>query len=306
MANEIYDTLEKDNIYEINKFKNKDTSFIVFNHINEKNTQYNKKIPDFLPSPEELENDLECLRLASSNQILLHLVEQSSFAYDIDNHGKIMRLVANFKGGGANKLATERPENVDKSSHSGIALGAHTEAPYHCTTSSEDGHSPAPSSLILTAKFNPLSEPTTIIPIAPILNKLNFEEILALTTKNFDFTRSETFTDGKGAEGKNTSILDIDKMGRFSMKYNSYRFTVNPNAPLFVKKAFKNFELFVNEAKMIKVSLSPNKTIIINNNTSLHCRDVIKDNRRLLIRLFGYSSDINPIILREQPLLIQG
>lgn len=91
---------------------------------------------------EELEENLECLKLAASNQILLATVEQFAFAYNIDNHGKIMRLVGNFKGGGATKLENEDVSKVDKSSHSGIALGAHTEAPYHAATKIFNNHSP--------------------------------------------------------------------------------------------------------------------------------------------------------------------
>ena len=82
-------------------------------------------IPHVLPKHDELEKEFTCLRLASRNQILLHLVGHQAYAYDIDNQGKIIRLVGNFKGGGETKIEDE-PEKVaiELSSHSGLALSA--------------------------------------------------------------------------------------------------------------------------------------------------------------------------------------
>jgi hypothetical protein len=38
----------------------------------------------------------------------------------------------------------------------------------------------------------------------------------------------------------------------------------------------------------------------------LHCRDVIQDNRRVLIRIFGISKFSSSIVLSDDPLLLQG
>ncbi|HEZ0152263.1 hypothetical protein [Neisseria meningitidis] len=46
--------------------------------------------------------------------------------------------------------------------------------------------------------------------------------------------------------------------------------------------------------------------MIINNTLALHCRDVIQDNRRLLIRIFGYKNNIEYISLEDDPVLAQG
>lgn len=87
--------------------------------------------PNELPDLASLENRHDVLCLAARNQILLKLVDNSSFAYDMDNEGKLVRLVANFKGGGLTKINAE-PDIKELSSHSGLALGPHTEAPYWC------------------------------------------------------------------------------------------------------------------------------------------------------------------------------
>jgi hypothetical protein len=55
--------------------------------------------PNELPDLTSLENRYDVLCLAARNQILLKLVDNSAFAYDMDNEGKLVRLVANFKGG---------------------------------------------------------------------------------------------------------------------------------------------------------------------------------------------------------------
>lgn len=36
------------------------------------------------------------------------------------------------------------------------------------------------------------------------------------------------------------------------------------------------------------------------------CRELIRDNRRLLFRLFGYSQFAQPVVLNEYPLLVRG
>lgn len=112
---------------------------------------------------------------------------------------KNISVVKNSKSGRTTKIENENP---DKSSHSGIELTAHTEAPYHTVTKVVDNHSPAPSSLILTARWNPLNEPTSLIPISRILRQLTLEETMALTTESFKFTRSETFNEGQDLEEK--------------------------------------------------------------------------------------------------------
>ncbi|MGU3311141.1 hypothetical protein [Acinetobacter sp. M5A5_2a] len=257
-----------------------------------------------LPSLEILEKDIDILTLASSEQIILALLEEDAFAFDIDNVGKIVRVVANLKGGGATKIENENP---DKSSHSGIELTAHTEAPYHTVTKVVNNHSPAPSSLILTARWNPLNEPTSLIPISRVLSQLTIEEILALTTESFNFTRSETFNEGQGSGGENVSILEVDKYGYKAMKYNSYRFTPNENASIKIKNAFYKFESIVRKTSIVNsINLNPNTVLIINNSLCLHCRDVIKDNRRTLVRLFGYRKNLDYIVLQKNPLIVKG
>ncbi len=134
--------------------------------------------PNELPDLASLENRYDVLCLAARNQILLKLVDNSAFAYDMDNEGKLVRLVANFKGGGLTKINAE-PEIKELSSHSGLALGPHTEAPYWCAVNAKDGHSPSPSSLILSALWNPSLEPTRVIPLPPILEKIGVTHCLA-------------------------------------------------------------------------------------------------------------------------------
>lgn len=261
--------------------------------------------PDELPDLTSLENRYDVLCLAARNQILLKLVDNTAFAYDMDNEGKLVRLVANFKGGGLIKIDAE-PKIKELSSHSGLALGPHTEAPYWCAVNAKDGHSPSPSSLILSALWNPSLEPTRVIPLPPILEKMGFTQCLALTTGNFRFTRSDSFVSGKGEDGRNVSILEFDDKVGFAARFNSYRFSVNENASTFVKQAYTTLCQGVDEATPTEYTLTQESAMVINNTRGLHCRDVIKDNRRALVRIFGLSKFSSPIVISDDPSLLQG
>jgi hypothetical protein len=263
--------------------------------------------PTTLPEIHELEGDFHCMRLASRNQILLKLVQHNAFAYDIDNEGKIVRLVGNFKGGGKEKLRNEDcARQIELSSHAGLRLGPHTEAPYHCSIKSVDGHSPAPSALILTARWNPENEPTCVIPAGQVISKIGALSALALTSNSFNYSRSDSFVTEKGEDGVDVSILDFDENGSFALRYNAYRFLLNERASDIIKDAFSRFREEVDHAEILKISLQPTTALLINNCRALHYRDVIEDNRRLLVRLFGYSRFATPIVLNNDPLLVQG
>jgi hypothetical protein len=261
--------------------------------------------PNELPDLTSLEKRYDVLCLAARNQILLKLVDNSAFAYDMDNEGKLVRLVANFKGGGLIKINAE-PEIKELSSHSGLALGPHTEAPYWCAVNAQDGHSPSPSSLILSALWNPSLEPTRIIPLPPIFEKIGVTNCLALTTNNFQFTRSDSFVSGKGEDGRNVSILEFDDKVGFAARFNSYRFSVNENVSTFVKTAYTALCQGVAEATPAEHTLTQESAMVINNIRALHCRDVVKDNRRVLVRIFGLSKFSFPIVISEDPLLLRG
>ncbi|MDB5998260.1 MAG: hypothetical protein JWP42_5396 [Pseudomonas sp.] len=261
--------------------------------------------PDELPDLISLENRHDVLYLAARNQILLKLVDNRAFAYDIDNEGKLVRLVANFKGGGVIKINAE-PEIKELSSHSGLALGPHTEAPYWCAMNAKGEHSPSPSSLILSALWNPSLEPTRVIPLPPILEKIGVTNCLALTTPNFQFTRSDSFVSGKGDDGRDVSILEYDDKVGFAARFNSYRFSVNEHVSTFVKTAYSALCQGVAEAAPAEYTLTQKSAMVINNIRALHCRDVVKDNRRVLVRIFGLSKFSSPIVISEDPLLLQG
>lgn len=264
-------------------------------------------VPAELPLPPVLENAPECLHLASRNQVLLHLVQHRAFAYDLDNNGRQIRFVGNFCGGGLRPRPDESADgSVEISSHAGLPLGPHTEAPYHCAVASVDGHSPAPSALILTARWNPMGEPTCILPMTPIIDRIGARAALALTSASFDYTRSDSFVAGTGTSGRAVSILQFDANGGYALRYNSYRYSVNENASPAAIAAFEKLNTEVRCGDAITVTLSPCNAVVINNYRALHCRDIIRDNRRLLIRLFGYSRFISPIVLNEDPLKVKG
>lgn len=265
------------------------------------------EVPAQLPTRAELERDLTCLYLASRNQLLLELVRYQAFAFDIDNDGQHMRLVGNFKGGGRQPRPDEdRHSPVELSSHAGLRLGPHTEAPYHCSVRAADGHSPAPSALILAARWNPANEPTLIVPLRRVIEELGSLDVLALTSRSFDFTRSECFVEGRGNGGNATSIVQFDEQGGFNVRYNAYRFSLNEHASDAAARAFDAFQSQLAQTTPLAFVLQPDNALLVNNTRALHGRELLQDNRRLLVRLFGYSRFATPLVIREDPLLVRG
>jgi len=264
-------------------------------------------IPEQLPELPALAHSARCLYLASRNQLLLELVQHRAFAFDIDNEGRQIRLVGNFKGGGS----VPRPDeiagaDVETSSHAGLRLGPHTEAPYNCSTTASTDHSPAPSALILTARWNPAAEHTCVFPVRDILERLSNLDVLALTSASFDFTRSDCFAEGLGSAGQAVSMLQFEANGGFSLRYNSYRFAINDQASSAAARAFDNFQRAVNDTPPLMFVLQPDCALLINNSRAMHGRDTVRDNRRLLIRQFAYSPFAAPLVLAEDPLLVRG
>lgn len=70
--------------------------------------------------------------------------------------------------------------------------------------------------------------------------------------------------------------------------------------------ALDKFNSLIDNATAYKINLQPSTCMIINNTLALHCRDVIQDNRRLLIRIFGYKNNIECIKLQDNPVIVQG
>jgi len=263
--------------------------------------------PDTMPCIQQLDEHPACIKLAARNQLLLSLVRHAAFAYDIDNDGKTTRLVGNFRGGGATPLPLEPAcENVELSSHAGLSLGPHTEPPYYCSRAALENHSPAPCALILTARWNPRNEPTRIIPMKPVIDRLPGCCVVELTSKSFQYTRSDYFIEGTGEPDGCIPILQHDSAGTFAIRYNDYRFSTNDRSNPELQSALSLLRTNIHSAPKLEINIQPDNTLLINNTLTLHCRDTISDNRRLLIRLFGYSSYAQPIILNNDPLIVKG
>jgi len=263
--------------------------------------------PDVLPSLHELTTAPAVIYLASRQQILLGLVGYRSFAFDIDNEGRHLRLVGNFKGGGNEPLPDENLKNdAELSSHAGVGLGPHTEPPYNCSVVAENGHSPAPSALILSARWNPLGEPTFLTPMRTAIAKLNGIEALALSSRSFRFSRSECFTKDDGSPPCASSILQFDKHEGFTLRYSTYRYSLDVEAAVPAQHALCALERAIKEIEPISFTLDSSSALLINNNQALHSRDVVQDNRRLLIRLFAYAPHTQPLVLQPDPLVVRG
>ncbi|GLO30536.1 hypothetical protein PPUN12996_25920 [Pseudomonas putida] len=101
-------------------------------------------------------------------------------------------------------------------------------------------------------------------------------------------------------------MLQFEPNGGFSVRYNSYRFSLNDRACSAAARAFDAFQKALDNARPLAFVLQPDSALLINNSRALHGRDMVQDNRRLLIRQFGYSPFAVPLVLAEDPLLVRG
>lgn len=264
------------------------------NLLNSQGSKFNEYLPEALPLEKDILPTHSVQLIAARSSILLSLLQQQSFAYDIENYGKAIRLVANFKN------------NNKPCSHSGVSLSAHTETPYFCSKSHTQGHSPAPSALILSALWNPLNEPTQVIPMYSIIESMNQQLLEQLKSPYFDFVRSDSFNEGEGSGGKNISIIEDYVDGSFMLKFNLMRFRVSDTAPALAHDAIEVLKEKIAAQTPLKFALNSRNCLIINNFKTMHCRDIVQDNRRLLIRIFGYDQHTSPIVLSHNPYIVQG
>jgi len=303
LAKQLEQSLSESQRSILQRFSNGDLSALMYRQMR----CPDEPLPEQLPDISTLVQSPRCQYLAARNQLLLELARHRCFAFDIDNEGKQIRLVGNFKGGGCNRRLDEDPSaEVEISSHAGLRLGPHTEAPYNCSTIACNGHSPAPSALILTARWNPAYERTYVFPLRDIIERMSSLDALALTSASFDFTRSDCFAHGHGNSGEAVSMLQFEASGGFSLRYNSYRFSLNDRASSAVSHAFETFQRALKAAQPLAFVLQPDSALLINNSRALHGRDRVQDNRRLLIRQFGYSPFAQPLVIAEDPLLVCG
>ncbi|MFJ4457117.1 hypothetical protein ACIP1G_24970 [Pseudomonas sp. NPDC089392] len=302
-AEQLETILSADQQSTLQRFSAGQLSALMFRHL----PGADDPIPEQLADISLLASSNRCQFLASRNHVLLALAHHRSFAFDIDNDGKQVRLVGNFKGGGCIPLFDEKPNTeIELSSHAGLRLGPHTEAPYNCSTVASNGHSPAPCALILTARWNPAQEPIAVFPLRNIIERMAALDVLALTSPSFDFTRSDCFAHGQGNAGKAVSMLQFNAQGGFALRYNSYRFSLNDSACSAAARAFNAFQQALNSTPPFMFDLQADTALLINNGRALHGRDIIRDNRRLLVRQFGYSRSAVPIVITEDPLLVRG
>lgn len=74
----------------------------------------------------------------------------------------------------------------------------------------------------------------------------------------------------------------------------------------YARQAYRSLVHLLGQAKSHEFVLHPGSALLINNSQTLHAREIVKGNRSLLIRLFGYSLDARPLILQEDPLVVRG
>jgi hypothetical protein len=292
----------------VTAFKEGETAALVFDGMTYLETD---APPDELPSEPLLQADRATRYYASRNQILQALVEERPFAYYVENDGKIVRLVGDFRkpkpvaATVATELAAARAAAIERSSHRGTLLGAHTEGPYYAVKHPKGQHSPAPSTLILTARWNPLNQPTHLLPSKTIIDELLPGDSLNFVLKYFRFATSDSYRAGTDA-ARWVPLIDLHDDGSVAMRMNVHRAEVERQAPEHVKQSFQRLLAAIEGAMPTEIVLTPERAIIIRNTQCFHGRDAIVDPRRLLIRMFGYSADAQWVLVQADPFIVKG
>jgi hypothetical protein len=140
----------------------------------------------------------------------------------------------------------------------------------------------------------------------PAVAKLNGIEVLALSSRSYRFSRSECFLKDDAPPPDPSSILQFDKQEGFTLRYSTYRFSLDVDASPPAQCALNSLERAIKEVEPKAFVLGPRSALLINNNQALHSRDIVRDNRRLLIRLFAYAPHTEPLVLQPDPLIVRG
>jgi hypothetical protein len=278
--------------------------------------------PDVLPSEAQLQREHATRYYASRNQALLQLLGERAFAFDVENGGRITRLVADFERAGtravplgsapvvsrlevAPALEATGARQIERSSHRGTLLGAHSEGPYYATRYPTPEHSPAPSTLLLAARWNPAHQPTQVLPLKPILGEIEAGDALNCALHLFRFTKSDSYLQGAGAP-RFVPLLDLYPDGTIAFRMNVHRAQPEEDAPESVKQSFNRVLAAIARMTPAEILLSPERAIAIRNTRCLHGREAISDPRRLLIRLFGYASNVHAHLVQADPFIVKG
>ena len=259
----------------------------------------NDPVPDVLPDRGCLQGDFVTNLLASRSQVILAMVGQDAVSYEFENKGLIARLVGNFLGGGETPIdVPESKVAAGSSSHHGGLLAPHTEGPYFAMRWDVTGPAPSPATLALTGRWNPLAEPTCVVVLRPILNSLGIQ-LIGLCLSAFRFGVSDSY---EGAEApRQVQVVEYAKDGDFAVRYNDLRLQAEDDAPEIAKGALAALRDKIHSARPRHVALGPSDVLLINNTQAVHARDIVRDNRRLLIRVFGAPAG-RPGHYRELPL----
>lgn len=255
--------------------------------------------PATLPPLPALEQRHDILCLASRNQILLKLVDHLPFACDIATGEKLVHIVAHCESGG---LGT-RPRELGKMGPgfpSNWPSPPHTEAPYECAVHAKTGAAPFPTASILSALWNPSLEATSVIPLPPILDKLGIADRSALGERNIDRLGGDPRIGGAcqdEQDERGVSIPEHDTRPGFAVRFDARHFPSEERGSAPVNEALAAFR----QGVPVQHILTQESAIIVNTDRALLCDDIVKDNRRLLVRLFGHSSGARPSLISATP-----
>ncbi len=197
-------------------------------------------------------------------------------AYDSENAGQLVRHVLS-------RIGFEKTH----SSHTGAAIGWHTESSDQPRYKAQDGVSPAPDALGFYALRNPSKLPTTVVTVDTLEAELAPDHWRALQAPWFGFRCSDSHSHRRSTQD---IPLVVQRQGRWEMRYNQH--TVMATDPRgedalgALNRVLGQPELYA------EVELSEGDVALLDNHRILHGRAAIPEDAlaRWLVRLYGFAA----------------
>ncbi|WP_114192920.1 TauD/TfdA family dioxygenase [Edaphovirga cremea] len=212
---------------------------------------------------------------------LLHLSGYVAASFQDEMGGRLCHMVMPAKNDEKSFLRSTKMLNF----HTEVVNGYFGEDFPEC------GQTVSPEAFGLICLRNPNGTPTTVLPLAKVLEKLDEETMTLLMKKKYTACSQSSFD--RNIIIRNISVLNELSNGTLGIRYSHSKLKgQDESAQLALNKVHA---LLTDNPETINVNLNPGDALILNNRSCLHGRSAITDSAtfdgldRWLIRIYGFD-----------------